>query len=110
MTTQADPIPTTTPSSPIHTTSAPLMTSSTPEMTSPKRIYLSPDALKNLPSGKSRLKEIRKNVRRSRGLKAACRKPENKNKPVCRRYRLNLKRHRRSVLTGLVTLIAHSSI
>ena len=72
----------------------------TSPVTTPEPVYISPEDLKKIPPGKNRLKEIRKNVRRSRGLKAACRRQENKNKSVCRRYRLNLKRHRRS-LTGL---------
>ena len=106
MTTQAPevkPSETTRPISPtqiIVTTESTSTSPVTSPVTTTEAIYLSPEDLKKIPPGKHRLREIRKNVRRSRGLKAACRKQENKNKPVCRRYRLNLKRHRRS-LTGL---------
>ena len=112
MTTQAPeikPTETTRPMSPTQiivttesTSTSPVTSPMTSPLTTPKEnsIYISPEDLKEIPPGKNRLREIRKNVRRSRGLKAACRKQENKNKPVCRRYRLNLKRHRRS-LTGL---------
>ena len=106
MTTQAPlvkPSETTKPMSPtqiIITTESTSTSPVTSPVTTPEQVYISPEDLKKIPPGKNRLKEIRKNVRRSRGLKAACRRQENKNKPVCRRYRLNLKRHRRS-LTGL---------
>ena len=106
MTTQAPivkPSETTRPMSPTQIVMTTESTSTSPvtsPVTTPEPIYISPEDLKKIPPGKNRLKEIRKNVRRSRGLKAACRRQENKNKPVCRRYRLNLKRNRRS-LTGL---------